>query len=338
MARQDQAPISETARRQLQLDGLSTELVGAELAVTERRESFPYRLPSRPALGSYQGERVLVWAYLEGESWTTSLEKPTSGCLQAFCQLGTGADQAILRFAQKWGPLGLCQHGRPQSHLGPGLCQHALRANRSELGLPSNWEPGEQGAPTWHRVAYEPLDAWRRYARAARVLLEAAAYLRPSDHKIAPGEVWEAICPLPAPQRDQEDEGWPLDRPATYKGALQAIHDALGRWLSWGAVRPVPVINREKVEVTLRGWRLPGRLAVELATAVTASERESYVCDLCGALYVPPDRRPRAGYRHYCPACRGKDPRGWTEAKRRRQQEWRARRKAQADSAGAVSQ
>ncbi|MHB8312385.1 MAG: hypothetical protein ACYDD0_03670 [Candidatus Dormibacteria bacterium] len=308
------------------------------MAVTERRESFPYRLPSRPALGTYHGERVLVWADLEGESWTTSLEKPTRGCLQAFCQLGTGADEAVLGFARKWGPLGLCEHGRPRSHDGPGLCPCTLQANRSELGLPSNWEPGEQGAPDWHEVAYEPLEAWRRYARAARALLEVAAYLRPSGHEIAAAEVWETICPLPPPQRYQEDEGWPLDRPFTHEGALQAIHDALGRWLSWGAVRPVPVVNGEKVEVTLRGWQLPGRLAVELATAVTASKGESYVCDLCKVLYVPEKRRPKAGQRHYCPACRSKDPRGWTEAKRQRQQAWRARRKAEAGSAEAPSQ
>ncbi|MDQ3694366.1 MAG: hypothetical protein M3464_12160, partial [Chloroflexota bacterium] len=126
------------------------------------------------------------------------------GCLQSFLKLGKATDGRIMSFAQRWGPLGICVHGRPSTHaaacvsLGSdervwepvsfdvpdghirriGEGDDEITAQRYRRTYPrSDWaarSSGQQGGTfnvPWgdFRVPYwEPLAAWRFHASQLR--------------------------------------------------------------------------------------------------------------------------------------------------------------------------
>jgi hypothetical protein len=100
--------------------------------------------------------------------------------LTSFGSLRPEEPQAVLQFAQAWGPLGLCEHGMPHSHLPAWVALEAQRAGGNVTGAvcgpptsnPVPWrvDTGE-GLGIGHS---EPLKAWFDWAAAARSLIEVA--------------------------------------------------------------------------------------------------------------------------------------------------------------------
>ena len=93
---------------------------------------------------------------------------PLSRCLASFAQLADGSDQAILRFATRWGPLGICEHGKPAAHADcePLTVEHRSWEERpKQLAWSARLGRGDQEKPfgtfsTWRGAYWEPLAAW----------------------------------------------------------------------------------------------------------------------------------------------------------------------------------
>src|SRR5829696_8773778 len=60
------------------------------------------------------GPARIGWDATETHTITKGLRGPE--CLLSFIQLHDKADQVIVRLAKRWGPLGICQHGKPATH------------------------------------------------------------------------------------------------------------------------------------------------------------------------------------------------------------------------------
>jgi hypothetical protein len=228
---------------------------------------------------------------------------------------------AVLSFAKRWGPLGLCDaHLRPYGHT--PLCQP--------------WQDRAVATAQWA----EPITTWRRYSRSLHALLcllaDSQEYKRypstddelwlelawvqprPSDwstapETLAPGMPQWADDGRPVPVEDVEN--WPLRVPRTRAEADLALTESLKVWLNWTPLPLQPYCERGSADVrsgqravwgaALRAPGLAGRLTTELAGAIAAGPR-IFRCSTCGRPYVISERRPSAspGRRHHCDRCR----------------------------------
>src|SRR5207245_1958373 len=94
-----------------------------------------------------------------------------------FLKLSDAQPEAILDFARCWGVLAICEHGKPRSH---GLA-HPRRGGYARCEM-----LGERVGRPW-----EPLEAWWRYARQARGILNVAFELR--EGRLGDSADWQAI-------------------------------------------------------------------------------------------------------------------------------------------------
>jgi hypothetical protein len=103
-------------------------------------------------------------------------------CLWSFAKLAGKPDEDIVRFAARWGPLGICGHGRPVTH--DPACEPLSHLDR-------RWEDPVESAQwafygkdfdanrsrTWRRF-WEPLSAWRFYSGYFATILAVALRLQ----------------------------------------------------------------------------------------------------------------------------------------------------------------
>jgi len=201
------------------------------------------------------------------DRWRTD----TAGLLDEFGALAEASDDAILRFAQRWGLLSLCEHELPDTH-----------------------NPGRYGCRPSER---ESLAVWRHFSRAAGAIVSIAAALhqgedpRPQD--------WAAVY-----ERSGQDAPW-WDSGADFDAHPLSL--VVNEWLVLGDVRPALRWRAgSDPEIFLQpgsGTSLFGAIARELAFVVSRVDGLA-VCSGCGAGFVP-KRRPAAGRRSWCPACKG---------------------------------
>ena len=83
--------------------------------------------------------------------------------LQEFVTLAVAPNEAILRFANRWGVLGLCKHGLPATH------SMTLSKQVSLLPIYQYCTPKKRQG-----YCYEPLERWRYYARQAKAITSLA--------------------------------------------------------------------------------------------------------------------------------------------------------------------
>lgn len=199
-----------------------------------------------------------------------------SGLLEDFLRLDGAEDAAFARFADTHGVLGLCSHGAVHT-----ACPVAGRS-AGELTAIDN--------PTDH----EALDVWRQWvAHAVRLYAYSRQLQGPN--------------PLSAEQRRllyDEDFG----PPPSLHADRQMVAAALSSWLETGDARLlVTWPGQATLPVLAIGAPIPDRgvfaaLGLQLAMAAGRAEGLS-TCTSCGVLFAP-TRRPRAGQRTFCPACR----------------------------------
>lgn len=84
------------------------------------------------------------------------------GLLDDFLNLETATDRQIVAFARRWGPLRLCNHGKPLTHNAPGLPDYD----------PKNRCVSVRFSGTWF---CERLADWRRWSREAADILAGVA-------------------------------------------------------------------------------------------------------------------------------------------------------------------
>jgi len=156
-------------------------------------------------------------------------------------------------------------------------------------------------APPRERV--ELLSSWRDYASWARAMVSLAHRIAIDDPLSDDGAiadyatVWLGRAVSPALAREH------IDPRVTPERAGQAVAMRLGDWLALGRVE-LRVRWSGGFDVALGHDGVPGlfgALGSRLLAAV--SGRSLALCHHCGGLYQP-SRRPAAGRRSYCPACR----------------------------------
>jgi hypothetical protein len=223
-----------------------------------------------------------------------------AGCLREFLRLETASNESIVRFIRDRGPLGICQHGEPASHT-------LLCTPRPLEKAPDPFEISPN-----HRVAFEPLGAYRRFARIARAIVDARVALTNGD--CPSDDVWSTICDNTPEYAHHGTRGSSGLRRRTL--AASTLGFLVSSWLSTANVgvrvefRVYPHAWQATASVGnvagfLNCGAMFGTLAVQLAAFLT-SEKGGYRCDSCGDPFTPTvnGRRPKRGQRRYCPHCR----------------------------------
>lgn len=251
------------------------------------------------------------------------------GIFTAFLRLGDAPGEQLLLYALKWGLLGLCDHGLPQTH--------ALATSAAGMDFGYSDRPPACPAAYARPVRWpseptgrsERLEWWRKIARDAYAAVDIAARLHKGQP--APAERWASLAW--APSRTEMVE---IVRSLTlYDGAQavgfqkSALAQLANEWLAVGDVRPVirwwgagtPAIN-------LRNRGLFGALAIQLALTVSKATGLAG-CDGCGRPLL--DGTIRTDRRNYCGDCKGKNESRKAAARDYRQSEkyrqWREARK-----------
>jgi hypothetical protein len=240
---------------------------------------------------------VLQWTYGDAEEVPVPASSPV---LDGFIRLADVPDkefpERVLAFANKFGVLEICIHGKPPGHSG-GRCM-------ANVLLPT-----PQAALYW-----EPLEAWRRYSRQMLATMYVAQMLQ-SDRG-GGVEHWQTIGsadPVPPPHSEIKKPRWDMagylgdfrglaavagDSPQFQRMTLAAV---VNTWLRYGDVRPRtdwwPSDSAMELEMGYAG--LSGLLAVQLSSALSA---HVHICSGCGRPFVVPEgkRRPKRGYRAWC--------------------------------------
>jgi len=248
-----------------------------------------------PAYVHLEGDR-LVWSYLHlEEHWH---EADPKGMLDAFVRIQDGA--GALRFALRYGVLGICEHGLPATHNPPPL------------------EPRGTGiAATWcyplgwrKSLCWEPLDRWFHFAGQARAMIAIAANLRQDK----PGLANDWLAVFAAHPRQKVDALCQRLGQSVEAGRFY-IRSLLLEWLTWGNVRPElnwPVLQQSP-SLSFTGGTF-GLLGVQMLFAIAAAHSIA-LCSGCGTPYLR-KHKPRPDRRNFCPSC------GKEVASRLRQRDW----------------
>ena len=216
---------------------------------------------------------------------------PLAKVLTDFTGLAQADDLRVLKFARRWGPLKLCEHGVPH-------CHPPFYWPTASIAPP----PGDfhqcyvQG--TWEGCPWEPVEAWRTWARRAQATLQAAAHLH--QRTLPDTATWRIVC---------DTEGMPTGPgwwapPRRLRDGWALLDEMLGFWLKGADVRPMLERPKGKPTITWGSSHAPlfGTIAVQLLLLVTQTAGLAQ-CSGCGNSYIP-RRKPRDQQRSYCADCR----------------------------------
>jgi hypothetical protein len=256
------------------------ERVGAEWHVDRR---FPGDQWYHPEVVLHRDS--LLWSYEGGP------QEPINGAVKRvplgeFAGLCDAPDAAILDFAQHWGVLAICVHGKHTRH-GP--------VNRPSMTT------GLFAACKLLRAATgeyrEPLDVWRTYSRRAQAVLKIAARLHLGEHGAA--EEWHALdypnwedgkSRYPEP-----NEPWSLEEERAFIGY------EVTAWLHEGGVMPVLAWPATGPTLRFGAGTLFAALAVQMFWTVSRTSSFA-LCSACGVAFLP-KRRPNPNRHAYCQKC-----------------------------------
>lgn len=200
-------------------------------------------------------------------------ETNDKGALNAFVKIRTPSH--ILRFARRYGPLGLCKHGRPSMHT------------------------DEHGERRWCApCGWEPIQRWLHYVGLATSCLDFTATMKfdPENIQIAAKHFKRIASNTPKDIPDGKMV------PAKGFGKLITT-DIINRWLLDAGVSLGLDWRGKEPALVLTGGGVFGALGVQLLSAVTSNTLT--VCNGCGVPYLREGRKPQAGRRNFCPACSG---------------------------------
>ena len=243
---------------------------------------------------------VRAWTYGGRLYWRAEGHSAPSGnddMLRNFLSLADAGDARIASYANRWGVLHVCQHGRPASHNPPPV----------NLGGYSGWDYWCDHMGRYDRLpdadGYEPLEVWRRLSAEAGALARVAAALR--EGRPGAAADWAIIYA----NSGQVAPWWKPSR----DGDSIILARVVSEWLSMTNVRPRLRVRRigpgggyiDGLDVEYAGRGLFGALTMQLALVVSGS-RGLYSCAGCPSWFMVPrgKRKPQAGRGAYCPACR----------------------------------
>lgn len=200
-------------------------------------------------------ERVLRWSEEERR-----MQEAKDGCLAAFLKLGQGeAEAAILRFARKWGVLGL----RPKLTL---IDPYEDRHTRFSYERPRDWlGPEDIGWFDWDKWYEEPLSLWHTLSRKMDAVIRVAKAAHEGQAAGRDPISVLGVCATLWGTMQKEYGG--------VQAAQQAlVTKTLAEWLGW--VRIAPTVDW--LVPTGKDRARPGRLAVAFRAEVPASELRNW--------------------------------------------------------------
>ena len=212
----------------------------------------------------------------------------TRTVLDGFLGLATGTPQDIVAFAERYGPLLLCQaHGHPLAH-----CRSTNLAT-----------------PYCFLTRPESLLYWVFYSLHARAIVRLASALRGSRVPNLERD-WALLLGIDANELAARQAALEADEIAWDKWGF--LSQEVQRWLEWGNVKPwFGWTEGASPSLDEVGDGLFGAIAKHLVHAVIGVERE--LCYECQTPYTP-TRKPRADQRNFCPKCRQKGaPNKWAQ-------------------------
>jgi hypothetical protein len=280
-----------------------------------------------------RSEEVLSYREgIGGGRWHSASAQPE--LLERFSALRDATSSEIVRFAKKWGVLGLCkEHGLPRTHaLGEftnvgrnQLCPRVPQGRRGPRAIGKSTD-----------IYVERFDHWQSLAARAGAVLEAAKLLYAS--KVVPRDLWRPIASnsseTPPCTTAELQDRWVRKRGLSEKELsvelLSRQREDLGlavdEWLLMSDVRPRfwwlenerPLVDFQPGPAGSQMGGLFAALALQLAYRVSRAGRV-IECVECGKIEEP-TRAPRPGERTFCRDCRaaGVPQRYADEARRER--------------------
>lgn len=220
--------------------------------------------------------------------------------------------KGVLQFAEKYGPLYLCEaHERPVMHLiGRALCKPRIQKYAGELELS------------------EPVSAYIKYSRWAGALLKAGDKARTgkpiSADEWAKAGLGGSFTVRVTRAGSKSDPPSPLPFPTHGIEAKRMVAGMVNFWLTMGDPRPRLALRADSLfEVQFEsgdhtisgvpkeleraaaqlgyGGLIFAALAMQLVSAVSGGVGLA-TCSSCGVFFVP-KRTPAANRRQFCPQC-----------------------------------
>lgn len=221
----------------------------------------PGRLPVSKTM-RLNGDR-LEWDRL-GEHKTPL---PSKDLLEDFWQLNyTDKPTDYLRFAKRWGPLGLCEHGKP--------CTHKSKCRPREV----------------KHVYSEPISGWQEYVKKFEAAV-GVAYSNKQKEKCTPKE-WHLI--------GGDGDKWSVSAQES------KLAETVNTWLHDGDVRPQVKLGEKPlpyIQAGLGGYPLFGTLAWLLAEYIFSGRKLAF-CFGCLRPFHPKKKAPKSGQKSWCPKCK----------------------------------
>lgn len=222
----------------------------------------------------------IIWNRWNRHPRPEQLTRPGPGLLESFLKLSDApddaADDAVLKYARRWGPLYLCKDGLPVGHTQPDggqICALLPPPDRKRSG--SIWEP---------------VEAWRHISRQVGACLRVADSL--NEGKQPDRRLWLSLV-----------DRWPRKRLPTQDSQWAHLTLRANQWIEWGRVRPElirPASQRHPLmELGVRG--VFGAIALEVGLVLARTDGFAF-CSACGDVYKP-KRRPVTYERRYCAKC-----------------------------------
>jgi hypothetical protein len=259
--------------------------------------SWPVPLPPRLVVTRVGGGRrsdrcslppvdmpTLVWDSADRSSHWVRARK---GLVLQFANLADARPAAFRRFAATWGPLALCSHGLPATHLPIDLIYDA--PDISDCGANSRRE--------------EEIARWRQFATEANFIIRITAMLK--DGIPSPRDLWEPMGhlaydePLEASIDWAETYAGSRDQP-TRRQQVDTQRAGLEHWINWwlrvAGIGPA-LIWGQGLELVGRG-SLFGAIAFQLAHLAHSEGNVSW-CAVCGRLFSTVHKR-QSGRNAYC--------------------------------------
>ena len=266
---------------------LEAELAGLTRSDDDGRLGAPliFQSPSSvPARLELADGHLQWWWWHPDRPEDGGREQASRGALDEF--IAIKSDRDVLRFAGKFGVLGICSHDVPASHNPP-----------PPMAAFAGW----QGPLTWCRpigweedLVREPIVVWLHFAQQAAAIVRVAAAVRRKER--AKSADWATIFSQSAhPTFDTDD----------LEVARIMLAGLVKEWLAIGNVRPkFTWWSRADQPSFALGGETFATLAAQLMLAVSGSQSVA-VCSGCSTTYFRKERAPQ-GPTNWCPACRGR--------------------------------
>lgn len=246
--------------------------------------------------------------HIEGEylHWTlpkvysrSNWVKPTDRMLTAFVRLASSPDEAIARFAARYGVFGAVEL-KPDARPQPNECEYADSRWLLSRGKLSPTDP-----------IPEPLGLWRELSATVGAILGIAAELNHVPPRSGSQADWKTLGIDFDPSRDKVEDAqfllWSVVNDWVEAGQISLRLHTDG----WSDRR-----TRWYAAIHIGGlYNLLGGLSLQLMVAVAGAE-SLFTCSGCRLPYIRPNRAPQHGQNNYCDYC-GPD-RAKRDADRRR--------------------